>query len=87
MLFVRSFRSDWRHVTCVIMRRVVTERLDGLNSRAVRPIPAAAFIWSEFVALQGSKQPGRPNKQAEIVKFDLDLLREFSDGAFLNAPG
>jgi len=53
MLFVQSFRSDWRHVTCVIMRRVVTKRLDGLNSRAIRPIPAAAFIWNKIVALQG----------------------------------
>ena len=76
MLFVRSFRSDRRHVTCVLMRRVVTKRLDGLNSRAVRPIPAAAFIWSGIVALQGWKQSGRPKKQAENVNFDLDLLRE-----------
>jgi len=55
MLFVRSFRSDWCHVTCVIMRRVVTKRLDGLNSRALRPIPAAGSIWSGIVALQGWK--------------------------------
>jgi hypothetical protein len=53
MLFVRSVRSDWRHATYVAMGRVVTKRLDGLNSRALRPIPAACLMWKGIGAFQG----------------------------------
>ena len=41
--FVRSFQSAWHVVTFVTICRIVRKRLDGLNSRAVRPVPGAAW--------------------------------------------
>jgi hypothetical protein len=43
MLFVRSFRSAWHVVTLVTICRIVMKRLDGLNSRTIRPIPGARW--------------------------------------------
>ena len=53
MLFVRSLRPGWHHATHVAICRVVTRRLDGLNSRAIRPIPGALLIWNSTAAFQG----------------------------------
>jgi hypothetical protein len=73
MLFVRSFRSDWRHVTYVTMCRVVTKQLDGLNSRAIRPIPAAVFLCgTKKWHFKKGEGPQTSNKAREICEIILD---------------
>jgi hypothetical protein len=52
MLIVRSFRSTWHDVTRVTICRIEAKRLDGLNSRTIRPIPAALEMWNRQIGLQ-----------------------------------
>jgi hypothetical protein len=75
MLFVRSFRPDWHHVTDVTMCRVVAKRLDGLNSRALRPIPGACLICNKIAAFQGCTWSQSHRKMHPLEKIILDSWR------------
>jgi hypothetical protein len=77
MLCVRSFRSAWHLVTLVTICLVVMKRLDGLNSRAVRPIPGARHKYLRAAGIQGSEPT---NKLGHFRSFPLTNINQHGPG-------